>query len=336
MSWLALVESPDHVCVRYRITPFAEAFHNQTGPLGIKEIPKGIFGRIRLASGLKGSQLILQRKLLPVWQTQWLRNRVKNLVFDFDDAVFLRDSYHPKGFYDRKRLSRFQAVMETADAVVAGNQYLAERASEFRKNTRTYIIPTCINPSLYPPNTRTRRPGTPFYLAWIGSSSTLQGVEAQATTWNLVGREVGDSILRVICDRFPKFDFIQVDEKPWSKATEAYDLSSSDVGISWIPDDPWSKGKCGLKVLQYMAAGLPVIANPVGVHLEMITPGVHGFLCTKPQEWVDSIRWLRDHPKKSWEMGQAGRALIEEKYSITAGFQTWSKVLSDIEKKSAT
>jgi glycosyltransferase involved in cell wall biosynthesis len=140
----------------------------------------------------------------------------------------------------------------------------------------------------------------------------------------------------VICDRFPKFDFIQVDEKPWSKATEAYDLSSSDVGISWIPDDPWSKGKCGLKVLQYMAAGLPVIANPVGVHLEMITPGVHGFLCTKPQEWVDSIRWLRDHPKKSWEMGQAGRALIEEKYSITAGFQTWSKVISDIEKKSAT
>jgi glycosyltransferase involved in cell wall biosynthesis len=188
--------------VRYRITPFAEAFHNQNGPLGIKEIPKGILGRIRLANGLKGSQLILQRKLLPVWQTQWLRKRVKNLVFDFDDAVILRDSYHPKGFYDRKRLSRFQAVMEAADAVVAGNQYLAERASEFRKNTRTYIIPTCINPSLYPPNTRTRGPGDPFYLAWIGSSSTLQGVEAQANTWNLVGREVGDSILRVICDRF--------------------------------------------------------------------------------------------------------------------------------------
>ena len=321
--------------MRYRITPFSEAFHNQNGPLGVREIPKGIIGRIRVAAGLKGSNLILQRKLLPVWQTRWLRKQVKHLLFDFDDAVFLRDSYHPKGFYDRKRLSRFQAVMESADAVIAGNHYLADRATEFRGTNRTYIIPTCINPSLYPANTRNRQPGSPFYLAWIGSSSTLQGVESQSETWNLVGREIKEAVLRVICDRFPTFSSIQVDQKTWSKTTEAFDLSSSDVGVSWIPDDPWSRGKCGLKVLQYMAAGLPVIANPVGVHLEMITPGVNGFLCAKPEEWLESIRWLCDNPEESRKMGLAGRALVEEKYSITAGFQTWSKVLSDIESKSA-
>lgn len=321
--------------MRYRITPFSEAFHNQNGPLGVREIPKGILGRIRLAAGLKGANLILQRKLLPVWQTRWLRKQVKHLLFDFDDAVFLRDSYHPKGFYDRKRLSRFQAVMESADAVIAGNHYLADRATEFRGTNVTYIIPTCINPSLYPANTRNRQPGSPFYLAWIGSSSTLQGVESQSETWNLVGREIKESVLRVVCDRFPTFSSIQVDQKTWSKTTEAFDLSSSDVGVSWIPDDPWSRGKCGLKVLQYMAAGLPVIANPVGVHMEMITSGVNGFLCAKPEEWLESIRWLCDNPEESRKMGLAGRALVEEKYSITAGFQTWSKVLSDIESKSA-
>ncbi len=333
LSWLALVESPDQVCVRYRICPFSEAFRNKIGALEIRQIPTGILNRMRLGSSLWGTNLLLQRKLLPGWQTRWLRSRVSKLIFDFDDAVFLRDSYHPKGFYDRKRLARFQAMMEAADVVVAGNHYLAGRAREFRSHSQTYIVPTCINPSLYPANHYQREKGTPFYLVWIGSSSTLQGMESQAPLWNSIGKGVEEAILRVICDRFPKWDAIKVEGRPWAKTTEAQDLASAHVGLSWIPDDPWSRGKCGLKVLQYMASGLPVVANPIGVHLEMITQGVNGFLCKSPEEWVDAIRWLRDNPEKAKTMGHAGRAIVEERYSIRAGFDSWAKILNELGQK---
>ncbi len=333
LSWLALVESPDQVCVRYRISPFSEAFRNKVGSLEIRQIPTGIINRMRLSSSLWGTNLLLQRKLLPGWQTRMLKSRVSNLVFDFDDAVFLRDSYHPKGFYDRKRLARFQAMMEAADVVVAGNHYLAGRAREFRSHSQTYIVPTCINPSLYPANNYQREKSSPLYLVWIGSSSTLQGMENQTPLWNTIGQGVDEAIFRVICDRFPKWDSLKFEEKLWAKTTEAQDLASSHVGLSWIPDDPWSRGKCGLKVLQYMASGLPVVANPVGIHLEMITQGVNGFLCKSPEEWVDAIRWLRDNPEKARNMGQAGRAVVEERYSIRAGFQAWAKILKDLGQK---
>ncbi len=333
MSWLALVESPDQVCVRYRICPFSEAFRFNVDPLEIRQIPTGIMNRIRLGSALKGTNLLLQRKLLPSWQTKWLRARVSKLIFDFDDAVFLRDSYHPKGFYDRKRMARFQAMMEAADVVVAGNQYLAGRAREFRSHSQTYIVPTCINPSLYPANNNQREKGNNLYLVWIGSSSTLQGMESQTPLWNSIGRGVDEAIFRVICDRFPNWNSLRFEGRLWSKSTENKDLASAHVGLSWIPDDPWSRGKCGLKVLQYMASGLPVVANPIGVHLEMITQGVNGFLCNTPDEWVDAIRWLRDNPEKAKMMGHTGRKVVEEKYSIRAGFEAWTKILSEVGQK---
>ena len=105
---------------------------------------------------------------------------------------------------------------------------------------------------------------------------------------------------------------------PWSEATEAEALASGDVGISWIPDDLWSRGKCGLKVLQYQAAGLPVVANPVGVHPEMIEPGVSGFLATTADEWVDAVKALADRPFTRRRMGRAARASVVSRYSVEA------------------
>ena len=93
---------------------------------------------------------------------------------------------------------------------------------------------------------------------------------------------------------------------PWTEATEADVLAAGDVGISWVPDDLWSRGKCGLKVLQYQAAGLPVLANPVGVHPEMIAPGVSGFLAATADDWVEAVRALADDPPLRHRMGARG------------------------------
>jgi glycosyltransferase involved in cell wall biosynthesis len=107
----------------------------------------------------------------------------------------------------------------------------------------------------------------------------------------------------------------------WSEETEASDVSAGDAGISWMPDDVWSRGKCGLKVLQYQAAGLPVIANPVGIHSTLVEPGVTGFLASAPAEWLGAVRALAAEPALRRRMGEAARARVEAGYSVDG----WAK-----------
>ena len=119
----------------------------------------------------------------------------------------------------------------------------------------------------------------------------------------------------------------------WSEEGEARDLAGADVGISWVPDDPWSRGKCGLKVLQYLAAGLPVVANPVGVHTEMVRPGETGFLATTASEWRDAVARLCGDAALRRRMGEAGRALVESRYSVAAGARAWCKVIERLDDR---
>ena len=106
----------------------------------------------------------------------------------------------------------------------------------------------------------------PVELVWIGSASTLQGLEQARPIWEAVAEAVPGLRLRVICDRFPDSFPLPIVPVAWNEETEAHEIAAGQIGISWIPDDLWSRGKCGLKVLQYQAAGLPVVANPVGAH----------------------------------------------------------------------
>lgn len=153
---------------------------------------------------------------------------------------------------------------------------------------------------------------------WIGSASTLQGLELRRDLWEYLGRQVPELRLRVICDRFPDFGLPPVIPIRWSERTEVAEVSVGDVGINWMPDDLWSLGKCGLKILQYQAAGLPVIANPVGIHKILIEPGATGFLTQTPEEWLEAIKLLAAEPALRRRMGKAARARVEADYSVAS------------------
>jgi glycosyltransferase involved in cell wall biosynthesis len=122
--------------------------------------------------------------------------------------------------------------------------------------------------------------------------------------------------LRVVCDVFPSLPGVEVVPVVWSEAAEAVELASGDIGISWLPEHPWSRGKCGLKVVQYMAAGLPVIANPYGVHPAMIT--TNGVQATTTAEWTDAIVRLAGDAELRRRMGAASRARLEAEYGVPA------------------
>lgn len=321
MHLVALVESPDHVCCRYRLAAFRLALAAAGHSLDIRALPRSWFGRLTLGRGGYANAVILQRKLLPRVAVSLLRRRVERLIFDFDDALWLRDSYSDKGFDSPRRLRRFRHIVRASDLVIAGNDTLAAEARRWTGADRLLVIPTCVDPAAYP--TAHREPRMGLQLVWVGSSSTLRGLEQFAPTLSAIGRAVPGTRLKLICDRFLDIPDLPVDRCEWHATTEAAEIAAADVGIGWVPDDPWSRGKCGLKVLQYQAAGLPVIANPVGVQADFVRDGITGFRATTTEQWVNAVRRLAVDPRLRRRLGAAGREQVEASYSVSVGARNW-------------
>lgn len=327
MKLVALIEAPDHVCYRYRVGAFAESLAALGIELEAMPLARGM-RRVRQFLSLRGADaVLLQRKLLPFWQLQVLRGAVRRLIFDFDDAIFQRDSYSGKSPDSWMRLMRFWATVYAADAVIAGNDYLRQRVTSLIEERRVYTIPTCVAPGRYPLAQHTRRDAA-IRLVWIGQQSTLSSLGRMNEHLAAVGRALPGLELRIICNATATVPGVRVVPRTWSSATEAAELADGDIGITWLPDDAWSRGKCGLRVLQFLAAGLPVVANPVGMNREQVIPGQTGFLASTPSEWAEAIvRLATDLPLRQ-RMGQAGRRLVEEHYSVTRWGRPFAEVVA--------
>jgi glycosyltransferase involved in cell wall biosynthesis len=326
----ALVESPEHVCCRYRLAAYQSYFQSAGHTLVLTSLPRQSWRRLRLLNRLEDTDAVmLQRKLLGSCPLSLLRRAAPLLIFDFDDAVFLRDSFSRRGSHSLRRIHAFAAMMETADLVVAGNGYLAEQATRWTAPSRIHVIPTCVDPARYPV-ARHQAAGTAD-LVWIGSSSTLRGIEQMTPLLEQLGRQLPGIRLKLICDRFIELQDLPVLTCPWSSERESAELAAADIGISWIPDDDWSRGKCGLKILQYMAAGLPVVANPVGVQAELVRHGETGILARTASEWHDAIGRLAADPELRRRLGQAGRQRVEQEFSVRVGAARWNALLGKVQ-----
>ena len=324
MKLLALVESPDHVCCRYRIRPFTSFLNDAGWSLSYERFDRGALLRpFHLRWAKQFDAVILQRKLLPAWQLRALRRYSRHLVYDFDDAVKFRDSYDRRGLESHWRSRRFARTVRMADTVVAGNDFLADCAlRDGAPVERVHVIPTCVDPRNYP-IARQKPGGDHLDLVWIGSASTLQGLEQSRPIWQRLAEAFPQLRLRVICDRFPDSFPIPVIPIEWNEQTEAREIAAGHVGVSWIPDDLWSRGKCGLKILQYQAAGLPVIANPVGSHCEMIRSGETGFLATTPEEWLAAMMLMVRDARARQKMGLLARQRVAADFSVSAWAETF-------------
>lgn len=333
MQLTALVPSADHVCCRYRLAAFRPFLEAAGHSLRLLPLPRNPWDWMQLKQELTFADLVIvQRRLLNPWQLFLLRRAARPICFDYDDAVFLRDSYARKGQSSRRRRRRFAAIVGAAELVIAGNSFLRDQALFWTRSDRIAVIPTCVDTTGYPVAAH-ERAGGGVEMVWIGSSSTLNGLQAITPLLELLGRRWPGLHLKLICDRFLRFENLPVVPRQWFEATETAELAASDIGISWLPDDLWSRGKCGLKVLQYMAAGLPVIANPVGVQATMIEHGVTGFLAETPEEWVEAVGRLLHDPDLRRRMGQAARLRVEERFSVAVGVRQWLAQLERLNQR---
>ena len=316
MKILALIEHAGHACYRYRLAPFAEALAERGLELEPSPIEKGAVARCKqLWTAGRYDGVILQRKLLPYWQLLLLRRRARKLIFDFDDAIDQRDSYAVKKPRSWQRLLHFWATLQAADGVVAGNSYLENRARSLVEPERVCLIPTCIQPQGYRPARHERRGGA-ARLVWIGQRSTLRSLDWLRPHLAAAAQRLPGLELRIISDMAPELPGVKVVLRRWSSQTEAEELAQGDIGITFLPDDTWSRGKCGLRVLQFMAAGLPVVANPVGMNRRMVIPDGTGLWADTPAQWATAIEQLATDPQRRSRLGTAGRQQVEQGYSV--------------------
>lgn len=330
MELLALVERPDHVCARYRIEAYAWALGERGMLLRVEPIARGVASRLAQFRRARSAGLvILQRRLLPLWQLALLRRWSRRLVYDVDDLLCVRDSYHPKGPESWSRLVRFWATVHTADAITAGNDYLADRVAEYVGGDKVCMMPTCLEPRRYALARHTAR-GSAARLVWIGQSSTLASLGHAAGRFEAVGRRLSGMAMRVICDREPEIPGIRVEARRWSSQTEASELALGDIGVNWLTDDAWSRGKCGLRVLQFMAAGLPVVANPVGMNREMVVHGQTGYLASTPDQWAEAVVRLANNPALRRRMGEEGRRMVETRFNLDHWAPRFAEKMVDV------
>jgi glycosyltransferase involved in cell wall biosynthesis len=234
------------------------------------------------------------------------------IVFDFDDSVFLRYKSPANGYLSYLKFpGKTKRLCRSAREVMAGNEYLADWASRY--NERVSVVPTTIDTDSYRPDLRVRRHELPT-IGWTGSHSTRAHLElARPALEKLAARR--PFRLVVVGADAPAVPGAVIESRPWRAATEVLDLADIDVGIMPLPDDPWTRGKCGCKAIQYMGLGIPAVVSPVGANTRIVTHGENGFWAGNEDEWVSLLESLLEDEDLRGRLGREGRRTVEERYS---------------------
>jgi glycosyltransferase involved in cell wall biosynthesis len=316
---------------RFRVGEFIPFFERNGVSVKTLEVPNGPLARLKTFCALGDSDVIvIKRKLLNALDLSIIRRRAKRITYDFDDAVMYRSSSHKdQNSWDRMR--RFASMIRSVDAVTAGNTYLAEQAARFISPDRIFIVPTIVDVTEYGIKDYAKE-SDDFVVGWIGSASTLHYLAAIAPAVRRAAHRVKNLKLKIVCNTFIDIDGVTVIKKPWRAQDVSEDLKSFDVGIMPIPDDPWTRGKCGFKVVQYLAAGVAAIASPVGVNRDLVIPGETGLLADNFDDWEKRLIELAENKELRMRMGRAGRRLIEEHFSLQTMAPRYLKILETVEK----
>ena len=250
----------------------------------------------------------------------------KPIIFDFDDSIWLLDKNAANSNLSfLKNPNKTKRIISLSSTIVAGNEYLADYARQF--NTKVKVIPTTIDTKKYQPIPK--ESSETVVIGWTGSFSTIKHFEDIVPVLLRIRDKYGDKVkFEVLGDPDYKNSVLGIQGLPWRAETETADLSRFDIGIMPLPDNEWTKGKCGAKGLQYMGMAIPTIMSPVGVNPIIITDGENGLLAGSEGEWFTKLCQLIDSPTLRQQLGAAGRKTVEEYYSIEANQAKYLELFS--------
>jgi glycosyltransferase involved in cell wall biosynthesis len=303
----------------------AQVYRNKTHNklLAFRSFIRRVF---MLVTVLKYDKVVIEKELFPYFPSVFellLKLFGVRYIADYDDAIFHNYDISTNPLIRFFLKNKIRNVMRYAGMVVAGNEYLKQKAEEFGAREIT-IIPTVIDVNKYTP--RSYEGQTPFTIGWIGSPITFKYLyslksifENLASKYSIRIRYIGSN----------KTLGLSVEEiVPWNEDEEASQIKTFNLGIMPLEDNIWERGKCGYKLIQYMGCAVPVIGTPIGVNNIIIQNGINGFKANTEQDWQNHIEYfIKNSLEENKKIGLNGRALIEQNYSLQVYQEVWLKVL---------
>jgi glycosyltransferase involved in cell wall biosynthesis len=262
---------------------------------------------------------------------EWLLTKVlrKRVIYDFDDAIWLANTSEANRIAAGLKFhQKVASICRWAYKNSCGNSYLATYARQY--NPQAIVNPTTIDTVHLHNQVRDQLGSGPLVIGWTGTHSTLKYLHPIVPVLAQLEAEGLEFEFRVISNQPPEFDqpLRSLRFVPWQKATEIPDLLTFHVGLMPLEDDPWAKGKCAFKALQYMALGIPALVSPVGMNTEVVQDDYNGYICRTPADWHQRLRQLLLDAAHRQSLGKAARATIEQHYSVLANTANFLNLFS--------
>ncbi|BBO18861.1 phosphatidyl-myo-inositol mannosyltransferase [Candidatus Brocadia pituitae] len=319
-----LIQEWNHPASRYRVLQYLPYLKESYIESRVALFPDSFWQWMKLFSELKEYHTVfVQKKRLWRWQLWYLKRKRVRIIYDFDDAVMFKSPVDG-GVRSFKRQRTFARMVRYSDQVIAGNQYLELQALPYNKNIT--IIPTAIDTRRYTAIDYCRNKKN-VTIGWIGSKSSLPFLKELTTAFDQLAAQDNSLELKIICNDFFDCRKMPVVKKMWALEDENADLQEIDIGLAPLPNHEWTKGKCATKLLQYLAAGIPVVCSPVGVHNEIIREGVNGFFAASPQDWIEKIGLLAKDKALRERIGREGKKTVESSYSLQANIPKFIDII---------
>ncbi len=328
---LAYVPALERVGFRVTVAPFfdddylATRYGNRR--LGLGRLARAYGRRLRhLLNAHRYDLLWIEKEALP-WLPAAFESvlRLRPFVVDFDDAWYLSYAQHSTSLVRVLLGGKLETIVQHATNVIAGNRHLAEWATSSGAG-RVVELPTVVDTSRYPV---LPLPDGPFTIAWIGTPHSAKYLASVAEPLRHLQTNHGARLVVIGAGADDLLPGLIVDRRRWSEDTEAAELTRCHVGIMPLADGPWERGKCGYKLIQYMAAGRPVVGSRLGSNKSIVRHGQTGFLAGGAQEWTDSLAALASDRDAATRMGLAGRKRVEEMYSLEVAAPRLVEILQE-------
>lgn len=267
----------------------------------------------------------IEKELLPYMPAflEWL---IKGrYVCDYDDAIFHNYDLHRKSILRRLLGNKIANVMKYAKAVVVGNEYLKNYAIN-SGSTEIVKIPTVISKEKYKVKTNENQV---LNIGWIGTPNTQKYVEDLFPIFEELSKQFNFKLSLIGANKklFDEVSF-NLEVIKWSEDTEVSSLQKIDIGIMPLPDEPFERGKCGYKLIQYMALGKPVVASNVGVNSEIVQG--NGYLVSDKQGWKECLEKLTSSQQLRESFGKKSRNLFLENYSLESKLTVFRSLFDDL------
>ncbi len=323
--------------IRFKVTTFLDAAtgkiiyqpgHTFRKALGIAA---GFLRRLRTVflEAPSYDYIFIHREASPIGPPlfEWLLKKFfqKKIIFDFDDAIWIPNTSKENAIADKlKAFWKTESICKWSYKVAAGNAFLKSFAEKYAQ--QVIVLPTCVNMQLRYNKIKTHEKRKPV-VGWTGSHSTLHYVDAILPIIKRLQQQLDFTFL-VIADKKPELALHDFRFIPWNSNTEIDDLLQMDIGVMPLKADAWSEGKCGFKLIQYLALGIPAIADPVGVNKEIIEHGTNGFLAEKTSDWEQLLKTLIEDATLRKKLGENGREKMKNQFSIQSQAQTFLALFS--------